>query len=177
MTDRREKLKSALRCFLCLNRGHNAKACNKRDKASCRKYRVVHHRSICNDAGTTTRATETTPTTVGRLDVAPSKFTYLQTARVRVVGPTGLSKLTSCVLDSGSQTSFVSTSIIDALKLDVIERRNLAVSAFESSSVSSRSRRLFCLDLRGIWINFNTIIIAFESAYEFLPETNGATTH
>ena len=80
--DRREKLKSAHRCFLCLNRGHNARACNKRDKASCTKCRGAHHRSICNDVGTTTRPTETSPTTVGRIDVAHSNYTYLQTARV-----------------------------------------------------------------------------------------------
>jgi len=166
---------SAHRCFLCLNRGHNARACNKRDKASCTKYRGAHHRSICSDAGTTTRSTETAPTTVGKIDVAPSNFTYLQTARVRIVGPTGLSKLTRCVLDSGSQTSFVTKSIIHAFKLDVIDRRNLAVSAFESSSVTSGSRRLVRLDLRGIWTNFNTTITAFESAYEFLPRVINMT--
>jgi len=73
-------------------------------------------------------------------------------------------------LDSGSQTSFISKSIIDALKLDVIDRRNLAVSAFDSSSILSRSRRLVRLDLRGVWTNFNTTVTAFESAYEFLPK-------
>jgi hypothetical protein len=94
--------------------------------------------SICNDAGTTTRSTETAPTTVGKIDVTLNNFTYFQTARFRVVGPTGLSMLTRCVLNSGRQTSFVSRSIIDALKLGVIDRRNLAVSAFKSSSVTSR---------------------------------------
>jgi hypothetical protein len=50
-----------------------------------------------------------------------------------MAGPTGLSKLVRCVLDSGSQTSFVSTSIINARKLDVIDQQNLAVIAFQSS--------------------------------------------
>ena len=67
---------------------------------------------------------------VSKIDVTLPNFTYLQTARVRIVGPTGLSKLTRCVLDSGSQSSFVSTSIIDARELDVSDRRHLAVSAF-----------------------------------------------
>jgi hypothetical protein len=70
---------------------------------------------------------------VSKINFALPNFTYLQTARVRVVGPTGLCKLARCVLDSGSQTSFVSTSIIDSLKLDVIDQQNLAVSAFELS--------------------------------------------
>jgi hypothetical protein len=107
---------------------------------------------------------------VSKIDAALPNFTYLQTARVRIVGPTGLSKLTRCVLDSGSQTSFVSTSIVEALKLDVIDQRDLAVSAFESSSVTSSSRKLVHLDMRGIWTNSSTTITAFESAYEFLPQ-------
>jgi hypothetical protein len=119
-----------------LKQRYNARACHKREKASCAKCKGQHHLSICSDAGTTTRTIGTTPTTAGKIDVAPSNFTYLQTGRVRVVAPSGLSKLTRCVLDSGRQTSFVSKSIRDALKLDVIERRNLAVSAFELSSVT-----------------------------------------
>jgi len=96
--------------------------------------------------------------------------TYFQTARVRVAGPTGLSKLIRFVLDSGSQTSFVSTSLIEALKLDVFDQRNLAVFAFESSSATSSSRRKVRLDMRRIWTNSSTIITAFERAYEFLPQ-------
>ena len=37
---------------------------------------------------------ETASTTVGKIDVAPSNFTYLQTTSFRIVGSTGLSKLT-----------------------------------------------------------------------------------
>jgi hypothetical protein len=170
VTDRREEHKSAHRCFLCFNRGHNARACNKRDKAFRTKCRGAHHRAIGTDGRTTTKPTENTQTTVGKIDVASSNFTFLQTARVRIVGPTGIRKFTRCVLDSGSQTSFVSKSIIDALKLEVIDQLNLAVSAFESSSATSCSRRLFRLDLRGIWTNFNMTIAAFECAYEFLPQ-------
>jgi hypothetical protein len=55
-----EKLKSAHRCFLYLNRGHNARACNKRGKASGTKCTEAHYRSICNVAGTTTRSTDCT---------------------------------------------------------------------------------------------------------------------
>ena len=58
---------------------------------------------------------------VSKVDGALPNFTYLQTARLRVVGPSGLRNLTRCVLDSGSQTSFISTSIIGALKLEVID--------------------------------------------------------
>jgi len=52
----------------------------------------------------------------------------------------------------------------------VVDQQNLAVSAFESSPATSSSRRLVRLDLRGIWTNFSTAIIAFQSAYKFLPQ-------
>jgi hypothetical protein len=107
---------------------------------------------------------------VSKIDVALPSFTYFKTARFRIIRPTSLSKLTRCVLGSGIQTSFINTSIIDDLKLAVIDQQNLAVRAFESSSVGSSPRRLFRLDPRAIWTNSSTTITAFESAYEFLPQ-------
>jgi hypothetical protein len=133
--ERIEKLKATNRCFLCLNWGHSARQCAKKGKAMCTVCKGPHHKSICNpDQTNDTQVHPTNVMSVSKVDVALPNFTYLQITRVRIVEPTGLSKLVRCVLDSGSQTSFVSTSIINALKLDVIDQQNLAVSAFESSS-------------------------------------------
>ena len=100
--------------------------------------------------GQNTTALPTNVMFVSKIDVAVPNFTYLQTARVRIIGPTGSRWFTRCVMDSGSQTSFVSTSIVDFLKLDVLDQQNLAVSAFESSPAKSGSRRLVRLDLRDL---------------------------
>jgi hypothetical protein len=88
---------------------------------------------------------------------------------VWITGPTGLSKLTRSVLDGGSQSSFITKSVIDDLKLETIERRQLSLSAFEITSVVSNPRRLVRLDLKGIWTNSTTSITAFESAHAFSP--------
>jgi hypothetical protein len=45
--ERVEKLKSANRCFFCLNRGHHTHACSKRGKVFCLKCKKGHHRSVC----------------------------------------------------------------------------------------------------------------------------------
>jgi hypothetical protein len=111
----KEKLKSAHRCFLCLNRGHNARICSRKGRASCTSCKGAHHRSICNETGTTTASRETTTTTVGKINVTSPDSTFLQTARIWVMGPTGLSRLTCCVLDGGIQSSFVAKSLIDDL--------------------------------------------------------------
>ena len=137
----------------------------------CTACKGPHHRSICNaDRTNDTPAIPATVMSVSKVDSALPNFTYLQTARVRVVGPSGLSKLTCCVLDSGSQTSLISTSIIDALNLEVIDQRDLAVGAFESPCITSSSQRLFRLDLKGICTNSSTTITLFESAYNFLAQ-------
>jgi hypothetical protein len=114
-------------CFLCFNRGHAARQCAKKGRAMCTVCKGPPYNSICNaDRPKDTPVLPTNAMSDRKIDDSTPKFTYLQNARVRIVGPTGLSKLARCVLDSGSQTSFVSTSIIDVLKLDMIDQQNLA---------------------------------------------------
>jgi hypothetical protein len=149
--DRIEKLKKANRCFLCLNRGHIASNCGKKGKAKCAKCKRPHHISICDD-GNKIRApaTQTNFTSVGGIEVALPGFTYLQTAQVYITGPTGLSRLTHCVLNGGSQSSFVAASLIDNLKLEAISERELAVCAFESQPTRMSKRRLVRFNLGGL---------------------------
>jgi hypothetical protein len=137
-----EKLKSANRCFLCLNRGHHTHACSKRGKVFCSRCKNGHHRSVCMEKESTIRACPTTSVSVGRVDTSSPDFTYLQTARVRVTGPTGLSRLTRCLLDGGSQCRFISRSVIDDLQLEVIAHRNLSVTAFETYPSPSRPEKI-----------------------------------
>ena len=75
---------------------------------------------------------ETATASFGKINVTSPDFTYLQKARIWVMGPTGINKLTRCVLYGGSQSSFIAKSLIDNLKLEIVDRRELMVSAFES---------------------------------------------
>jgi len=134
----------------------------------CAKCRGAHHRSICTEADTNAQQ-QTPPATVSKIDVAPSNFTYLQTARVEIIGPNGVSTTTRCVLHGGSQTSFVSKSLIDTLKLDVVGHQDLAISVFESSPGTSSPTRLVRMELKSIWSGFSTHISTYKSTYEFLP--------
>jgi hypothetical protein len=128
ITERVEKLKRANWCFLCLNRGHTTSNCGKKGKTKCAKCNKSHHISICDEGNRTkTPATQTNFTFVGRIEVTSPGFTYLQTAQVWITGPTGLSRLTRCVLDRGSQSSFIAESLIDDLKLQAINEEKLTV--------------------------------------------------
>ena len=122
ITERIEKLKKAHRCFLCLSRGHTSSNCRKKGRVQCTRCRRPHHQSLCDKAITNTSVgDQNNVTAVGKVDVDTPAFTYLQTARVRITGPTGLSRITRCVLDGGSQSSFITNTWIEDLKLRTIE--------------------------------------------------------
>jgi hypothetical protein len=61
------------------------------------------------------------------------------------MGPTGLSKLTHCVLDGSSQSSFIAKALIDKLKLEVVDCQDLVVSAFESQASDSGPHKVVLL--------------------------------
>ena len=169
--ERISKLKTANRCFLCLNRGHSAKDCSRKSRARCIHCKGSHHRSVCTRIGSSEPSAHPTSfTTVNRIDVPSPNFTYLQTARVWVTGPTGLSKLTRCVLDGGSQSSFISESIVDELRLDVVDRRDLAVGTFEKPPTAPSPRRLVKFSLKSAWTNSIARITAFESNHVFCTQ-------
>ena len=166
ITERVERLKRANRCFLCLNRGHTASNCGKKGKAKCAKCKKFHHISICDEGKRTkTQVAQTNFTSVGRIEVTSPGFTYLQTAQVRITGPTGLSRLTRCVLDGGSQSSFIATSLIDDLKLQAINEKELTVCTFESQSTRSSRLRLVRFNMKGVWTHSSVSITAYESVH------------
>jgi hypothetical protein len=119
------------------------------------------------DKETTSRSSPITSASVGRVDISPTDFTYLQTARVWITGPTCLIRLTRCVLDGGSQCSFIARSVIDDLQLEVIEQRDLSVTVFETYPTASGRRRFVRFHMRGTGTNASTLLTAFESTHAF----------
>jgi len=79
--------------------------------------------------------------------------------------PTRLSRLTRCLLDAGSQSRFITASLIVDLKLQPINEREVTVCAFACQSTQSSRRGIVRLNMKGIWTHFAVSIIAFESAH------------
>ena len=100
----------------------------------------------------------------GRIAVTSPGSTYIQTAQVWITGPTGLSRMTR-VLDGGSQSSFIAASLIDVLKLQTINERELAVCVFESKSTQSSRRRLVRFKMKSVWTQSAVSITAYESSH------------
>jgi hypothetical protein len=87
----------------------------------------------------------------------------LQTALVLLTGPTGL-------LDEGSQSNFIHSSLVDQLQLPVLEQRDVIITPFESPAPAPYSRRLVQFTLQGIWAKATTVT-AFESAHTYSAQT------
>ena len=119
--------------------------------------------SICNRE-------DTVPTSVGKIGVATSDYTYLQTICGCIEGPTGKQKLTRCSLDAGSQSSFIHRTLIDSLELNVTGSKTLEITIFESSSRTSVSRRNVSFDIMGFSTNARVSIVAFESHNAYTPQ-------
>ncbi|GBM19375.1 hypothetical protein AVEN_196006-1 [Araneus ventricosus] len=159
-----QKLKTAGRCFLCTNRGH-VRSCPRKDKAFCIKYKREHHVSICKNSNP-----DLIPLTAeNEVNIFVSNVTHLQTAKLFITGPTGITKLTRCILDGGSQSSFVFTRLIDILNLKVISTDNIEVRGIESHSRETQPRRRVQLELFSIWSKSSVSLSAFESSNTHVP--------
>ena len=106
---------------------------------------------------------------MNQIDTQSRDFTHLQTARIWITGPTGLKKLTRCLLDSGSQSSFIHTSLVDQLQLPVADKRDVIITPFESTTPTLHSRRLGHFTLQGIRAKTTLSVMAFESAHTYSP--------
>ncbi|GFT98200.1 uncharacterized protein NPIL_438231 [Nephila pilipes] len=83
------------------------------------------------------------------------------------MGPTGITKFTRCLLDGGSQCSFVSSDLVNSLKLPVISTRLLELQAFESPSSYTQTRKQVQFQLSSIWDKSKVNINAFESLNKY----------
>ncbi|GBN73098.1 hypothetical protein AVEN_155738-1 [Araneus ventricosus] len=141
-----QKLKIAGRWFFSTNKGHNVRSYPKTDKAFCIKRKRKQHVSICKNSNS-----DLIPlTSSNQVNIFASNVSHLQSARVFITGPTGNTKLIRCILDTDSQSSFVSTRLVDILNLKVMSTDNLEVRGFESHSSETQPRRRIQLELSSI---------------------------
>ena len=76
------------------------------------------------------------------------------------MGPTGPSKVTRCILDGGSQSSFISSKR-ETLELSVIEESDVILSVYESHKLAEK-KRLVGFQLQGIRTGNSVDVIALE---------------
>eukprot|EP00731_Ephydatia_muelleri_P007453 Em0003g1701a len=149
--ERKQLLSKNGRCFACLRKGHMSKDC--RSSKNCHGCGGRHHASICpkgkqqlQGSSTSTGSQQSGPNASSRsrsnagggqqssisLVVSTKVPTLLQTARVKVRAPGKLAPVieTRILLDTGSQRSYISRQLSEALGLKEEKRETLLVKAF-----------------------------------------------
>ena len=141
---RKKILSQKNRCFICLRPGHVARNCH--TSMRCLKCNQRHHSTICdcysketvNEKSSTGNAKEKSKDSLANssqsttnMHVNAKKSVLLQTARVQVKPPQQQqSSIVRMVLDSGSQKSYVTKEVKDALELPVIGKDKLLIKTF-----------------------------------------------
>lgn len=125
---------------------------------SCATYGGRHHAAICEKNETSPPAVSANMDTVissvipqagkGKPDI--ENTVLLQTAKAWVVGPTSR-KMVRCLLDGGSQGSFVHENVVKALQLPVTRQGTLTLHTFGSSAPMMVKRNIVKLSLENVW--------------------------
>ena len=161
------------RCFVCLQRGHRARECNKVN--NCRKCRGSHHQSICatdhpmhenkekpedqNVEGATAKSEtslnkpeqviSTTANTGHR--VRGETQVLLQTATVYALNTENSRSVKVRVLfDSGSQRSYVTSSLKSRLGLSTRKRETVHLNTFGEEQFKKQSCEMVELGIQGL---------------------------
>ena len=154
ISDRKEKIKAARLCFRCLQPSHIARYCH----ATCDKCKSNRHHSLLCEAKSVSNAPVSdsgivqccASVTNTESNVQNGAGTVLQTARVFVKGSTGTVRAT-LLFDSGSDRSYVSSSLTSQLNLSKVAAQPVSYAAFGGGKANGKvTGDVFDLELEGL---------------------------
>ncbi|XP_054628394.1 uncharacterized protein LOC129179316 [Dunckerocampus dactyliophorus] len=158
LSTRKEKLKKMGRCFVCLGQRHIAKFCRSK-VMPCSQCGRRHHPTMCDQGEqqeAPNDAQDTTDAVISSVAHHPVKNTtgkentvFLQTVTVWAAGEKGRRKL-RCLMDGGSQRSFILEKQVEALGLPVVRKETLRLHTFGSGSPVTMERNVVKLTLQNI---------------------------
>ena len=174
LEDRKLALRKSGLCFVCLRRGHISRNC--RSKLGCSHCGGRHHVSVCtrdtpaeppgkvpdieNRPSSGSKTSTTTHTALNpdatpfsshsTLYVGSSRSTLLQTAQVILYNPDNKKSMlrVRAVLDTGSQRSYASDAVKEALSLKPKEKQQLSIAAFGTTLKEPREYGVIQVGLR-----------------------------
>ena len=147
---RKEILRRAGRCYICLKKHHLSKDC--RSNMRCGDCRGRHHITICHrrttshtDASTPSRSTtnESSSDSGGTAPVTTNAFcsntrtsVLLQTAQLHLFNPhsTQHNTVARAIMDSGSQRTYITRRLRDELNLPAVASESLQIKTFGNAT-------------------------------------------
>ena len=176
--DRPDKIRNSGLCFRCLKEGHKGNSCS----ARCDNCRGKHHAVSCfkliapaaapvgtpvssqaaNDVRTQT-VPKTSDINLSCSEPAGSQSIVLPTAAVLVKGRNGRTVRATVLFDTGSNRSYVSSSLVRRCAPEWVECREIAYTAFGGSESGSKSRNIYRVQMSGACVS-NPAMVQIEAA-------------
>ncbi|XP_043203715.1 uncharacterized protein LOC122371441 [Amphibalanus amphitrite] len=127
--ERRRRLLAVGACFICLGPHHIARTCN--NVKCCERCGKRHHRLLCTEE-------EAAPIVTAQSQVEEKEQVLFQTARAVAVGPAGKRNV-RIILDTGSNQSFISTSLSRDLKCQRLGTQRRTISTFGGDRITHKT--------------------------------------
>ncbi|KAG1936575.1 hypothetical protein F2P79_018552 [Pimephales promelas] len=134
---------------------HIARFC--KAKVSCTVCGGRHHSTVCEKGETTTSDIDDKDDVVSsfashsvKMQSDKQNTVLLQTVRAWAEGPGGRKSI-RCLLDGGSQRSFISENTVRALKLPVMKQETFTLHTFGSTAPATSRRNTVKVTLQSIW--------------------------
>ena len=160
---RREILKKSGRCFLCLRSKHISRHC--KSNVKCYSCSGKHHTSLCEgppQSEQTEKSDNDYQPSTSTLHVDTRNSVLLQTAAAVVSHPRDSKSVTTRVIfDSGSQRSYISDKLRNALNLPSIQSENLIIKTFGTEQERVRKCDVVQLSVKGVNDNLNLYLNAY----------------
>lgn len=167
LEQKKDLLKRSGRCFKCCKKFHRAKDCRNAKFLRCQKCQGRHYAFLCDSEDTDPSANNTKKALITKgvqvtSTVTPAADTILlQTAKVWARGSTQ-PRLIRCLLDGGSQRTFVTEDVVKSLHCKVVGKESLNLQTFGEVSSSNKTLRRVELRITSRHNNEDILVEALE---------------
>ena len=157
LIERKEVARNKAVCTVCLRRGHCAGECVKPGPhCRIRHCQGRHHTALCETVAPKPPPALKQPVSTHTAIQAGKRTpggVLLQTATVLIEGKDG-TRRAICVLDSGSQRTFIRKELADALGLTTVAVENQAIHTFGAGkALPTEAMPVVGLDVKGTFLN------------------------
>ena len=168
--DRPEKIRNSGMCFRCLRMGHRGASCS----ARCENCKGKHHAVSCfkvsapvtpvsfvsadhSSHAVVGLSEHATDVNLSCAEPAGSQSVVLPTASVYVKGHHGNVKAT-VLFDTGSNRSYVSSSLVRQCAPEWVETRKIGYTAFSGAESANKYRNIYRVQMSGAHVSQPTVV-------------------
>ena len=168
ITDKKKRMEIIKRDMLCFNCLGHHKISQCKSKFHCRHCNKCHHTSICTDSSPPPATSETTTTITGATNntttnstsdttslttltsdsLLSSRQSYLLKTAVATVMSVDRETEANILFDEGSQCSFLTQDLADALSLTPHHQEDICLSAFGSTHPLNKRMKVACVNIK-----------------------------